>query len=134
MAILDIDTEILRAAVTSAEQTNAAISEALNFLNQVVIHNDWQCQERYKINENTMINRQTAQEIQNRSTAFYQAVKQSSIEFDEVEKVMVSKTNSVDGMISRIVSVVPGMTGAVSGAIMEFPDFEPGSANGRKGE
>ena len=110
MAYLDVDTDILRSTVAVAEQTNAAISEALTFLNNVVIHNDWQCCERTAINENTVKNRQTVGEIQQQTTAFYTAIRQASEQFDAAEQSMIGKVNQVESWIGQIIRVVPGIS------------------------
>lgn len=123
MAYLDIDTDILRDSVITAEQTNASISEALTLLNQIVIHNDWQCPERYRINENTMANRQTVQEIQNHTSSFYQAVKQASQRFDEAEQTNISRVNQVDGLLSQMLTIVPGITAAAP-SIVSFDSID----------
>lgn len=127
MANLDIDTEVLRGIVTIAEQTNVAITEASNLLNQVVIHNDWACIERYQINEYTMANRQTIQKLQDNSASFYRAIKQSSACFDEEEQKNISRTNQVEGILSQIYDIVPGITGGIEGtevAISAFDDIK----------
>lgn len=125
MSILVIDTDALRDAVTTAKQTNDAITEACTLLNQVVIHNDWECSERTQINANTMANRQTAQEIQDHTSAFYQAITQASAQFDEVEQNNITRVNGVEGILSQIVSVVPGITGGIdSPAISAFTDMK----------
>ena len=118
MAYLDIDTDVLRSSVATAEQANASISEALSLLNQVVIHNDWQCKERYQINENTLANRQTAQEIQNLASSFYQAVKQVSEQFDEAEQNNIGRVNQVDGLLGQILTVAPGIMEDLSSPTM----------------
>lgn len=126
MAFLDVDTDILRSTVSVAEQTNAAISEALTFLNSVVIHNDWQCFEREAINANTIKNRQTAQEIQQQTTAFYSAIKQASEQFDAAEQGMIGKVNQVESVIAKIINVVPGITdlGSATPTIPVMTDFD----------
>ncbi len=118
MAYLDIDTDVLRSSVATAEQANSSISEALSQLNQVVIHNDWQCKERYQINENTLANRQTAQEIQNHASSFYQAVKQASEQFDEAEQNNIGRVNQVDGLLGQILTVAPGIMEDLSSPTM----------------
>lgn len=118
MAYLDIDTDVLRSSVATAEQANASISEALSLLNQVVIHNDWQCKERYQINENTLANCQTAQEIQNHASSFYQAVKQVSEQFDEAEQNNIGRVNQVDGLLGQILTVAPGIMEDLSSPTM----------------
>lgn len=108
MAFLNVDTDLLRSSVSVAEKTNDAISEAATLLNQVVVHNDWECSERNQINSYTMENRETAQKIEGYASSFYNAVKNASARFDTAEQEMRQKTNTVDDPISRIVSVVPG--------------------------
>lgn len=123
MRMLDIDTEILRAGVTKAKRTNELITEACNLLNQVVIHHDWHCEERVTINENTVTNRETAKEIQDNSSSFYNAVEQASAMFDEVEQQNIHRVNKVEGPLSQIISVVPGIT-AGAPAITSFDSIK----------
>lgn len=119
MAILDIDTDILRQSVATAKRTNDAITEAMNLLNQVVIHNDWKCQERVRINDHTVENRTLAQTIQGWSSNFYNAIEQTSQLFDESEQEAIRETNSLDEVIGRIAKVdVGGFTEVTS-----FPDI-----------
>ena len=125
---LEIDTDLLRTTVATAEQTNQQITEAVNYLNRIVIHEDWACEERYAINDNTVRNQDTARTIQNNSTAFYNAIKQSSEEFDAEEQNQITKTNSVDELIARILNVVPniisGSADSVSNiSIVDFDNF-----------
>lgn len=126
MAILDIDTDLLRQCVNTARQSNEAITDACNLLNQVVVHNDWQCQERWKINENTVSNRQEAQRIQQNSSAFYQAIAQSSARFDEAEQSTISHVSQVESLLAQIMTVVPGIGGGVGAAISSFSDIKNG--------
>lgn len=114
MAILELDTDLLRQSVATAKQTNDAISEACTLLNQVVVHQDWKCQERTKINENTVANRQMAQQIQSHTASFYQAISQASNRFDEVEQNTISYVNQVESLLAQIMTVVQGIGGGVS--------------------
>ena len=52
--IVDIDTEELKRAAAIARRANEAITEAMNLLNRIVVHNDWECAERDAINDNTI--------------------------------------------------------------------------------
>lgn len=125
---LEIDTDLLRSTVASAEQTNMQISDAVNLLNRIVVHEDWLCEERYAINNNTVKNQNTASKIQANSTAFYNAIKQASQDFDAEEQNQISGINGVDELISRILNVVPNV---ISGAtdiasnisIVDFSNF-----------
>ena len=107
MAILDLDTDALRASVTVAEQANNEITQAMNLLNQIVVHEDWVCKERDNIKNYTLTNRQRVQELQAHSSAFYSAIKQSSERFDQAEQSMIQRVNQMDGLLSQIHNVVP---------------------------
>lgn len=126
MKYLDIDTGVLRTCVGTAKKANDAITEACTRLNQVVIHNDWECDERQQLNENTVANRQKAQEIQDNASSFYDAIEKASAAFDEVEQRTILKVNKVDDLLSQIVSVVPGITGGIGGspAISSFDNIK----------
>ncbi len=122
--ILKLDTDLLRSTVSVAQQTNEAITEAANLLNQVVIHNDWECVERTQINNNTLANKQTAKDIQDKTSAFYNAISTASSRFDEAEQNTVSRGNSLDEIIGTVVNVVPGISaGSAAGSSINIADF-----------
>lgn len=129
MAILNIDTSILRSSVSVAEQASEAITEASALLNAITVHEDWYCRERDKIKEMTLSNKQTAQQIKERSSAFYSAVKTSSERFDMTEQDSCHRINGVDDIIGRISTVVPKITesvfgGSGSGADINIVDIQ----------
>ena len=124
MANLYIDTDTLQSLVTTAAQTNEAITDACTLLNQIVVHNDWQCDERTKINENTVTNRTTALTIQTHAAAFYSAIKQAAELFAEVENKNITRVNGIDEKIGQITSIVQGISGGLSSPdIVAFDDF-----------
>jgi hypothetical protein len=116
MAILNIDTSILRSSVSVAEQANSEIEEASSLLNAITVHEDWMCTERDKIKEMTLSNKQTAQKIQERSAAFYSAIKTASENFDTIEQENCQRINGVDDVVGKISSVVPKISEQVFGS------------------
>ena len=115
MAILNIDTDILRSSVSVAEQANEAISEAASLLNAITVHDDWICTERDRIKEMTLSNKQKSQEIREKSAAFYAAIRTASERFDAVEQDNCRRMNTVDDIIGKISTVVPKITESVFG-------------------
>ncbi|MBS6194529.1 MAG: hypothetical protein KH828_02965 [Clostridiales bacterium] len=115
MAILNIDTSVLRSSVSVAEQANEAITEASGLLNAITVHEDWYCTERDRIKEMTLSNKQKAQQIRERSSAFYSAVKTASERFDMTEQDSCHRINGVDDIIGRISTVVPKISESVFG-------------------
>ena len=115
MAILNIDTSILRSSVSVAQQENEAISEAASLLNAITVHEDWICTERDRIKEMTLANKQKAQQIQERSSSFYSAIQTASERFDSTEQDSCRRINGVDDIIGRISTVVPKISENVHG-------------------
>ena len=115
MAILNIDTSILRSSVSVAQQANEAISEAASLLNAITVHEDWICTERDRIKEMTLANKQKAQQIQERSSSFYSAIQTASERFDSTEQDSCRRINGVDDIIGRISTVVPKIAENVHG-------------------
>ena len=115
MAILNIDTSILRSSLSVAQQANEAISEAASLLNAITVHEDWICTERDRIKEMTLANKQKAQQIQERSSSFYSAIQTASERFDSTEQDSCRRINGVDDIIGRISTVVPKISENVHG-------------------
>ena len=115
MAILNIDTSILRSSVSVAQQANEVISEAASLLNAITVHEDWICTERDRIKEMTLANKQKAQQIQERSSSFYSAIQTASERFDSTEQDSCRRINGVDDIIGRISTVVPKISENVHG-------------------
>lgn len=115
MAILNIDTSILRSSVSVAQQANEAISEAASLLNAITVHEDWICTERDRIKEMTLANKQKAQQIQERSSSFYSAIQTASERFDSTEQDSCRRINGVDDIIGRISTIVPKISENVHG-------------------
>lgn len=129
MAILNIDTDILRSSVSVAEQANEAISEAASLLNAITVHDDWICTERDRIKEMTLLNKQKSQEIREKSAAFYSAIRTASERFDAIEQDNCRRMNTVDDIIGKISTVVPKITesvfgGSGSGADINIVDMQ----------
>ena len=129
MAILNIDTSILRSSVSVAQQANEAISEAASLLNAITVHEDWICTERDRIKEMTLANKQKAQQIQERSSSFYSAIQTASERFDSTEQDSCRRINGVDDIIGRISTVVPKISenvhcGSGSGSGINIVDIQ----------
>ena len=115
MAILNIDTDILRSSVSVAEQANEAISEAASLLNAIAVHEDWICKERDRIKEMTLTNKRKSQEIREKSAAFYSAIKTAAERFEATEQDNSRRINGVDDIIGKISTVVPKISETVFG-------------------
>ena len=111
MSILEIDTDILRQSVTVAESANQQITDAMNMLNKISVHDDWNCPYRETLKERTLNNRAKISEIQSNSSNFYQAVKTSSERFDQAERDCISRQSIIESALETIHNIVPISSG-----------------------
>lgn len=105
--LIDLNTDELQAAANAANQTNAMLVEAMNLLNQVVVHNDWGCPERYAINDNTVQNRTMVLNLQTDAQNFYYNVQQAAQLFLEAEQQINQSFTQVEGSLASFLSLVP---------------------------
>ena len=105
--LVDINTEELRNAVNIAQRANAHLTDAMQCLNQVVIHDDWGCPERDSINRNTIENRKAAETLQYNSEMFYKNILYAADRFVQTENEIDQLIGNVDGLLSQFLSLVP---------------------------
>ena len=108
--LIDINTEELRNAVNIAQRVNTHLTDAMQCLHQVVIHDDWGCPERDSINRNTIENRKAAETLQYNSEVFYKNILFASDRFIQAEKEIEEMLGMVDGPLSQFLSLVPQPT------------------------
>lgn len=122
---IDLDTEELRSAVSIARSTNQSLTEAMELLNAVVVHDDWGCAERNAINENTVRNRSLIQSLQSDAESFYYSISYALEQFTQAEQNLNQSFGNVDGPIGQFLSLVPadtlavGTAGTSSGSVSE---------------
>jgi len=113
---IDLNTEQLQNAVQIARSANAALTEAANLLNSVVIHNDWQCPERSEINDNTARNRSQSLTLQADAERLYNNICYAADMFLGAEQEVSNSFNAVDSPIASFLAKVPGMWNAMKAA------------------
>lgn len=112
--IIDLNTDQLQSAVQIARSANAAITDAANLLNSVVVHNDWQCPERTEINDNTTRNRGQSLTLQADAERLYNNICYAAEQFLAAEQEVSNSFNAVDSPIASFLSKVPGTWGTTS--------------------
>lgn len=125
--MIDLDTDELRSAVSIAAKANEQLSEAMDLLNAVAVHNDWTCPERNAINNNTIQNRTKADSLRSDAQNFYSVIKYSADRFQELESEINSSFSNVDSALGKFLSLVPSGTagaqkdtsGSVSGTVSQ---------------
>lgn len=125
--MIELDTDELRNAVSIAAKANEQLSEAMELLNAVAVHNDWTCPERNAINSNTIQNRARAESLRSDAQNFYNMIKYSADRFQELESEINSSFSNVDSALGSFLSLVPSGTasaqadasGSVSGTVSQ---------------
>lgn len=111
-----IDTEGLKQLADLLSAANNDITRALSLLNQITEHYDWNCRERYQINEMTQNNRVMLQKVQADMENFVAVAHSVADGFVETEKGIRDLFPSVEGLIARIMSIPAALSvTAVSG-------------------
>lgn len=113
--IIDLNTDELQSAVQIARRTNEFLTEAANLLNSVVVHNDWQCPERYEINNNTTRNRTQALTLQADAENLYNNINYASEQFLAAEQEIYRSFDTVDGPIASFLSQTPSVVSTDGG-------------------
>ena len=103
----NIDTDALSSTVRSAETANDNIAQALNLLNQNVIHQDWAFNGKSNLDDRTREYHDLVAELQRCSSSFYNSLNNASNEFYALEQQIKNQHNSIDELISGVLNVVP---------------------------
>ena len=100
---LSIDPENLKSVAQNAQRVNADIDSAMQLLNQISAHNDWNCKERKQLNEYTI------RILKENSDVFLNAVQKAAQDFQDTEKNLSTIFASVDDVIRTVLSVTPNV-------------------------
>ena len=123
MVDLQLDTDILRSAVSSAQNASEMINDAMILLNSIAIHDDWECKERNTITNYTLQNRAKIGEIDEKARVFYDRINQAANRFEEEEQRQITAQESVESIIAQIHNVaVGGSSGGIS--IAKYPNLK----------
>ena len=122
--MISIDTAIMRDLVAASSIANNAITDAMEVLNRISTHNDWECKEKDAINEYTNTNKNRIRQLQENSYAFLNAITDATSEFEETEISILDMFSSVESIISSILSITGASVGADGGLSQSFsPNF-----------
>lgn len=105
MVIVDIDTMLMRQAVSAAATAAGAVDNATAALNRIVDHNDWGCREKTAINQNAAICRTQIQRLQENANAFLDSVRLAADEFDETENNISSWFSHLESVLADAIAV-----------------------------
>ncbi len=107
--LISIDPENVKNIALNAQRANADIDGAMQLLNQISAHNDWNCKERKQINEYTVQNKNKIHALKENSDDFLNAVQKTAQDFQDAEKNLSSIFESVEDAIKSVLCInLPG--------------------------
>lgn len=107
--MIEMDAALLKQLAGEARGANEAIGEAAALLNQIELHDNWGCIERYQINDFTIHNKNKVRRLQDAGRSFYAAIDAAGGNFEELERQFPSMFHSVDGLLGTVL-VIPVRT------------------------
>ena len=105
--LLDVNTDELKTAVSIARKANEQLTDAMEALNRIVIHTDWECAERDDMNENTSRNRRDIGNIQENCETLYSNICYAADCFCNLEQEVASSFGTIEGPLSSFISLIP---------------------------
>ncbi len=103
--MIDINTDDLKSLAQGAKLANQEISAAANLLNQITVHNNWNCKERDQLNGYTLGNRKRIQALHEVSDDFLNKVINLAGEFEAAENQIPAMFQGLDSIVSKAVSI-----------------------------
>lgn len=116
--IISVDTEELSRMASMALNANSEIENSASRLSLVVEHNDWNCKERDRINENITTIKSSHQKLTEDMAEFSAALNKIAAVFSEAEQSLPNEFQHIDTMIGSALSLTGSAvsSGAVTAA------------------
>lgn len=118
--MINLDTERLEDLLERLAGAASRMDEAAQLLMQVTTHEDWGCPERHTINDFILRNRSEMQRAQADGHNFLAASRASAQNFIEAEQNIGAMFETLEGLLSGILSDPVGKVGG--NLVAGFPD------------
>jgi hypothetical protein len=92
--------ELLQCAKIANDNT----SEALQMLQRISDHNDWECPEKYAINDFCVSNKMKVQQLQSRADDFFNVLKTIVYNSKSIQRAVIEDIVSIDTQIMKSIS------------------------------
>lgn len=96
-----VDTELMEKLASEAQIANDGVTEALDLLNRVSLHYDWECKEKKAINEYTVNNKNKINKLHEKTDSYLRAVADSATEYAKAEFDICNSFNDLDIAIGK---------------------------------
>lgn len=100
-----LDTGVLSELVLAASATTEMIDNAVDALNRISTHYDWECKEKSAINEYAVTNKNKIKQLQENTRNFLNVLSQISKEFETEENSLISIMPDLESVISSVIAI-----------------------------
>ncbi len=104
--IIDIDTLLMNRAVREMVNACNEIDKAVDAIQSVKQHNDWQCKERTRINELNDQSKKDVMKLRDNTYSYANALKDVANDFDQEESSIISIFQDLTSVISDALNIV----------------------------
>lgn len=104
--MIQIDTEVLKQLSAAAKSATGELENAAQILNQITVHNDWGCKERYSINEAILKIKKNMATVRESSGGFTNIITLVADEFTTEEKKIAEMFEGLETLLGKFISIV----------------------------
>lgn len=105
--IISINPDTVTTVAGKINSAYLAVEDAKKVLQSITTHNDWACKERDDINEYILLCKRNVNEAFDKAQRFAWIMQDIASDFSSEEKQVASMFQSVDSVISEVLSITP---------------------------
>lgn len=105
--IISINPETVSTVAGNINNAYSAVEDAKKVLQSITTHNDWACKERDDINDYILLCKRNVNDAYDSAQRFAGIMQNIASDFSSEEKQIASMFQSVDSIISEVLSITP---------------------------
>ena len=118
--MISIDSDVLRSLTAVADTASQEMTSGAEKLNQVTVHDDWNCAERDIINEHIVTMKQKTKALQNKTQSFLDLLRTTADRFDAADSSINLSFVNLQKTISDSMSIATESTMAATKTMSEY--------------
>ena len=113
--MINIDTDVLKQLASAAQLSNQNMIAALQKINTITDHNDWNCKERKTINQRMLSNKSLAQKLSAATEEFTANMNKMVARFDDFKAEAPKAFANLESLLAKKMSIrTPFVAGSIN--------------------
>ena len=125
--MIAIDSDVLRSLASVADSAAQEMTSAAEKLNNVTVHDDWNCAERDIINEHIISVKKKTTALQNKTQSFLELIRNTANKFDiadsNINLSFVNLQNTVSDYLSVVSTTESISPNTTLSKVIQLPSF-----------